>query len=311
MLGGHTPESMRPVVRREGGDWERLPGGAPEELPDGRFDVGWLMDAPETHADIAFCYPYGRPEVEAVVKDTAGYWRTDTIGASPGARPIIRLCNSCGEKNSDRPGLYLISRQHSGETPGSWTLDGFLRHIATLGEGAPLVWAVPLTNMDGVEGGDYGKDNFPFDLNRSWGIPAMRHEVLVMQRDMQRWRERCRPALGIDFHAPGACESDGIYVYLPDPEKHPDRHEAVKEWAAAFEKALAPEYLSKDFARVAKYATRWDTPRFGDYCFGSLGVPEISFETPYATSREIVFTRERYREAGAQIAAAVVGKLGG
>jgi hypothetical protein len=204
MLGGGNSLNMRPVIRRVETDWERLDAPLVEKLPDGRNLVAWVIDAPEPFVDVAYCYPYGRSDVDTLLSETDGYWRADTIGVSQEGRPLIRLSNSYGEVDSNRPGLYLLARQHSGETSGSWVLDGFLRHTASLGDSAPLIWSVPLANIDGVERGDYGKDNFPYDLNRAWGTPPMRHEVLVFQRDMQRWKERCRPVLGIDFHAPGA-----------------------------------------------------------------------------------------------------------
>jgi hypothetical protein len=189
MLGGHQPQFMRPVVRYDGGEhWQRLGQAQVQELPDGRLYISWLVDAPQRTLDVAYCYPYGRAEVEALVRDTGGYWQVDTIGVSQEARPLLRLSNDYGDGRTasagegKRPGFYVTARQHSGETPGSWVLDGFLRHIASLGEHAPLVWAVPLAHMDGVENGDYGKDGFPYDLNRAWGRPPMRHEVLVYQR---------------------------------------------------------------------------------------------------------------------------------
>jgi hypothetical protein len=233
MLGGHQPQYMRPVVRFGGEQgvaaWQRVGEGAVTERPDGQVCVKWEIvpatGLPATcYADVAYCYPYGEPEVEALVRDADGYWQVDSIGLSQGGLSLLRLSNDYG-RGDCRPGLYLVARQHSGETPGSWVLDGFLRHVAALGESAPLVWAVPLTNVDGVVGGDYGKDNYPYDLNRAWGRPPMRHEVLVMQSDIRRWTERCRPALVLDMHAPGACETSGVYCYLPDPAVHSRFHQ--------------------------------------------------------------------------------------
>lgn len=310
MLGGSNPLNMRPVIRRVETDWKRLGAPAVEKLQDGRNLVSWIIDAPEPFVDVAYCYPYGRPEVDDLLNDTNGYWRADTIGVSQEARPLIRLSNSYGEVGGHRPGLYLVARQHSSEVSGSWVLDGFLRHIASLGDSAPLVWSVPLTNIDGVEGGDYGKDNFPYDLNRAWGSPPMRYEVLVFQRDMQRWKERCRPVLGIDFHAPGACEANGIYCFLPDPEKYPEHHQAVLKWTNAVESALIPKYAAAPFGRVATYRSRWETPNFTTYCWASHKIAGFTIENPYAMVGDLLLTRECYREAGERIASAVVGRLG-
>ncbi len=311
MLGTGRPEVLRPVVRYAGGEWERLEAGQVETLSDGRLRAWWTIATPDTHADVAFCYPYGQPQIEALVEESDGYWRGDVIGVSQGARPIVRLSNDGGAADGTAPGLYLIARQHSGETPGSWVLDGLLREMAEQGDKAPLVWAVPLSNVDGVEGGDYGKDNFPYDLNRAWGIEPMRHETLVIQRDMQLWRKRCRPVLTIDFHAPGGCESDGIYCFLPKGREATQVGDAAEEWAAAIHDGLRGPYAAENFQRVATYASRWNTPNFATYCAETLETASFSMETPYAMVGDKVLTVAEYREAGSRIARAIVHKLQG
>jgi len=309
MLGLGEPENARPVVRYADGDWDRLGPPHVETLGDGRRLVSWTIDTPRTHADVAFCYPYGGEEVGRLLKQCIGFWRADAIGVSQGARPLIRLSNDHGGEGSDRPGLYLIARQHSGETPGSWVLDGFLRYIATLGEDAPMVWCVPLTNIDGVEQGDYGKDNFPYDLNRAWARPPMRHETLVFQRDVSSWKARCRGMLGIDFHAPGGTEKDGVYLHLCRPERLPEKHRATLGWAEAIKDALTPQYAAEDFARTPDYPSRWETPNFTEYFCESVDVPAFVVETPYAMVGDLVLTREHYQDIGRRMAGAVVRRL--
>lgn len=309
MLGGNNPEALRPVVRYEGEAWRRLPQGELIALPDGRTDVAWTTEVPNRTLDIAVCYPYGMDDLSALVADSNGVWHLDTIGVSQSARPLVRLSNHYGEPEGKRPGLYLISRQHSGETPGSWVLDGFLRAISTLEPDAPLTWAVPLSNIDGIEGGDYGKDNFPYDLNRAWGRPPMRHEVSVFQRDMARWRTRCAPVLAIDFHAPGASETSGVYAYVPDPDTDRAGYETLMPWANRVAEALTTRYAAEEFARVARYPSRWETPSFRGYMWPQLGVPCITFENPYAMVGDHVLTQEDYREIGRRIASGVMQGL--
>jgi len=310
MLGARQPGNMRPVIRRPGGDWERLPTGQVDTLPDGRLTVSWTIAAPKPWADVAYCYPYGQPEVEALVEAAGGYWRVDTIGVSQKGRPLTRLANDYGAPDATRPGLYLIARQHSGETPGSWVLDGMLRQMADFADQAPLVWAVPLSNIDGVEQGDYGKDNFPYDLNRAWGVEPMRHETLVIQRDIRRWQQRCKPALTIDFHAPGGCESYGVYCFLKNgSDKLRELYAATREWTAAVQTGIGRQYAAEDFHRIATYPSRWTTPNFTAYCTQVIEVPSFSMETPYAMARDQLLQVADYRAIGGRIACAVVQKL--
>jgi hypothetical protein len=311
ILGGHTPSVIRPVLRQSEEAWTRLDEGQVFEAPDGRRSVAWSVEMSGAYLDVATCYPYGRPELAALVAESDGYWRADTIGVSQGGRPLIRVSNDYGAPEGRRPGLYVVARQHAAEVSGSWVLDGFLREIQAMdasrgGATVPLVWAVPLTNIDGIEQGDYGKDNFPYDLNRAWGRPPMRHETLVFQNDVQRWVTRCRPLLGIDFHAPGACETSGIYTYVPDFEVDRAAYNAVMPWVSEVAAALGGDYAAESFARVARYPSRWETPSFRNYGWPSLGVPCITFENPYAMINGRALTQEAYRDAGARIARAIV-----
>ena len=308
LLGGHDPASMCPVIRYAEGDWHRLPRGQREMLADGRYMAVWETSIPKEYADVAFCFPYGLPEVTKLVDDCTGYWSADTIGVSQGGRPLIRLSNGYGSTGDDRrPGFYFTARQHSGETPGSWVLDGLLRKAAEMGEAAPLIWAVPLTNIDGVEQGDYGKDNFPYDLNRAWGQPPMRYETQAFMSDMKRWKERCRPQLCIDFHAPGGCETEGAYCFMPDPETNPSLLAETTRWLGVVERAVG-HHAHDPFGRVARYKSRWETPGISTWCRETLGVPILCMETPYSVIHDVVMTREEYREIGAAIALALAGQ---
>jgi hypothetical protein len=71
----------------------------------------------------------------------------------------------------------MIARQHAGETPGAWILDGMLEHFSRNPNNRLLIWSIPFADIDGVEGGYYGKDRFPYDLNRAWGHPPIGAEL--------------------------------------------------------------------------------------------------------------------------------------
>lgn len=309
ILGGRADMALLPVIRYENGDWDRLPPGVIEELPDGRHQQYWEIDPPDSFVDIAFCYPYGRPEVDALIQETGGYWRADTIGVSQNGRGLIRLSNRAGTPGEDCPGVFIIARQHSGEVPGSWVLDGLLRRIALAGDNAPLTWAIPLADIDGVEQGDYGKDKFPWDLNRGWSIPgvsSMRNEAYAYEIDMRRWVSRCRPLLAMDLHAPAASQTEGVYAYLPDSRTFPQQYSRAALWADRFASALGAEYARSDFKQVARYSSRYQTPGFSSFCRESLKITVQSLETPYGMIGDLVLTREHYREIGRRLAEVIL-----
>ncbi len=307
LLGGPAPETVRPVMRAGAGAWERLPPGRRRDEPDGQWTGLWTLELAGEPVEIAFCYPYGPEEVAALAREG---WRADVIGVSQAGRPLTRLCNAYGAPGDARPGVYTLARQHSGETPGSWVLDGFLRRMAEAGDRAPLVWSVPLANLDGVIQGDYGKDNYPYDLNRAWGAAPMRHEILAIQHDLHRWRERCRPLLCLDFHAPGGDETAGVYAFLPAVSADALLMRRTLEWGQSFSAALTEEYVAEPVSRFATYPSRWDTPTITDFCAHRLGIPALTFETPYAEIRGTVLTPARYRDIGGRLAEGVLRALG-
>lgn len=315
-LAGAPWSKFRPVIRTPKSDWERLPHGTLEDLPDGRVQVVWPVERPTQWLDVAFCYPYGVPQIEALIVDTGSYWRNDTVGVSSKERQIVRLSNAYGSPDNGKPGVYIVARQHAGETPGSWMLDGILRHLATQPDSTPLIWCVPLVNIDGIEEGDYGKDPHPIDLNKAWQRPfrqSMRYEIQCLERDIALWTGRCNPVLGLDFHAPGGTESDGIYAYIPNQFHLREAHSQSAVWAEKFRVALEPDYAAPEFTRTTSaqnYFSRWGSPevcdRFSEYMWKEHSVAVVSTETPYAMCGNILMTRERYQEAGALMATALL-----
>lgn len=318
LLGGGGAKGFFPVYKTGRRDWQRVEAVDTAHTADGRPLLSWLVPGGEGAVRVALCYPYGEAERDALIGELAPAFRCDTIGVTSENRRLLRLANGCGEEGSARPGVYCLARQHAGETPGSWVLDGFLRGMAAAGSAAPLTWAVPFADADGVVAGCYGKDRFPWDFNRawgSWGFPRerydelgsqpMRYEVRCMQADMARWTRRCRPLIALDFHAPGMCEDQGIYCFLRDLEADGKPTAADQIWVDAFRQALGEGVAADPFFRSGRYHSRWNTARVGDYVTEVLKLREFSFEAPYGRSAGAILTRDAYQQAGRRLAAAV------
>lgn len=302
MLGGSDPAACRPVTRVAGKNWNRLRAPVVTTLADGQPLLHWTVPYPLERTELALCYPYGRDELDVLLRRSKGYWRETAIGLTQGGHVLTRLDNGSAVKTGKAAsrGLYLLARQHAGETPGSWVLDGLLEGISRSKAANWCVWAIPFAHLDGVLDGDYGKDPFPYDLNRAWGTPPMRHETLVLQRDMQRWAARCRPELLLDLHAPGACQTAGIYTYTTPGESDDARDNQA--WVNVLQQALGAEFAAESFARTATYPSRWTTPTAKDYAQQAFGCAAITIETPYALCGDTVMAPKQYREAGRRLA---------
>lgn len=311
LLGAGQPAKMMPVYRQQDQGWQRLSGGKREPQDSGCTWVSWLVPYPSPTLDVALCYPYGPPELNQLLKKSKGYWKQDMIGVSRQGRPIQRLSNRYGAPGEDRPGIYFLCRQHAGETPGSWVLDGALQRFSQIKRDPFLIWAVPLADVDGVHNGDYGKDGPPIDVNRAWGIPPRRHETLVIQTDLEhRWKHRCRPVLALDFHAPGACDTGGAFCFLPSPERAPESHRLALKFAHVLRDTLTSEYAAESFARVADYPSRWLSPNFTSYISETFGICCLTLETPYAAVEKTVLSQKRYREIGMRVADTILDRFG-
>ena len=305
-----------PVIRRDHADWIRLGRGERRVLPDGRMQLEWLTETPLPGGffELAFCYPYDPEDLEQMLAETSGYWTKDEIGVTQGDHLLFRLSNHYGDPDQPVPGLYLLARQHAAEVSGAWVLDGILRRLAEIHFHLP-VWCVPFADPDGVMRGDYGKDSFPQDMNRSWGPHArMRHETQVIAADLRQWYQRILPdrSFVLDLHSPGADES-GIYAFWQ--EKVRERKPAWKTESilSRIGTALAP-YASTPFLRTSSYKpySAWGTfSNLSEFCLETLAAPFASMETSYFEAGGRILDRSDYRKIGFAVADVLVASLSG
>lgn len=298
-----------PVSQIPGATWSRLKQGEESRTPEGLRQVSWLIPHPSPSVEIAFCFPYTPNDLDLLLNRSKDFWRAGDIGISQDGRNIPRVYNSTGSAGGTQPGIYVIARQYAGETPGSWVLDGFLRQWAQSKRGGYVIWAVPFADIDGVMWGHYGREAFPYDMNRAWGHPPMRHEILAIQNDIARWKKICRPVLALDLHAPGACDKDGVFAYVADEPNGPLAADETK-WCNVIQNELLSDYAAREFRRTDQRPTRWNTPDFTTFMRQDAGVPTLNLQIPYSQIGGNVLTQKSYREIGQRIAAAVLKRKG-
>ena len=293
-----------PVSMGPGPTWSRLKQGDETRTPDGRRQLSWVIPHPAPWMEIAFCFPYGPSELSATLERAKDYWQSAPIGVSQNGQPITRVSNSVGTPGGSQPGIYIVARQHAGETPGSWVLDGLLRYWSQARKGGYVIWAVPIVDVDGVSWGHYGRDGFPYDLDRAWGSPPARHETALIQNDLIRWKARCRPVLALDLHAPGACERDGVYAYASAETSAATAPDETK-WCNVIKTELQAEYAAPEFRRVDQRPHRLTTPSFTTHLRADLNIPALSIQIPYSHSGGTLLTQKHYREIGQRIGQAL------
>ncbi len=292
------------VVREGEGPWRRA-GQARVETNE-HLVPEMVCDIETTGGplEVAFCFPYQQEQLNEAIA-ISERWKSGTIGYSRQGREITRIYNDLGDGHRSKPGVYLVARQHSGETPGSWVLDGIIRHLASLPAAQAdkmCWWAVPFADPDGAAEGYYGKDQYPHDLNRSWNQPPARAEVFAIQKDLQRFGNRCTPAALIDLHAPAHHER-GCYFYA---SRTPERlSEVTLRLAHRFIERL-PERLRGE--ETFRYSGVMQTSAqagesFTKYVMNRLGYPALTLECSYqGPSGSSPYTIEDYRFIGKTLA---------
>jgi len=198
--------TARPVFSPDGKTWERV---LQTEYVEHTQDAGYFsfvvpVVGPRTY--VAYCYPYGGAELEQLLLRIPQAGEVSgVLCQSPEGRPVPYL--RLGEPQAYRS-VWIIARQHAGETPASYTAEGVLELLAGL-EPASLpslhdtaYYVVPMVDVDGVRHGRYGKDRPPVDYNRDWRPHPSRPEVAALIGAMRQAHVRQPIRLVLDLHAP-------------------------------------------------------------------------------------------------------------
>lgn len=291
-----------PVACSPGGTWMRLKQGEENRNEDGLRELSWQIPHPAPSTDIALCFPYGITELENALDRARDFWKTAAIGVSQGGRTIRRVYHSAGA-GTNYPSVYIVARQHGGETPTSWVLDGLLRHWALNKKGGYSIWTIPIADIDGAEWGWYGRENIPHDLGRAWSDPPTRHEALAIRNDLLRWKSTGKPILVLDLQAADAFEKDGVYAIIGESADE-------TKWGNVIQNELRAEYAARDFNRTKDRPSRSNGPTLSNWVRQHLNVPVVTLRVPYAQAAGNVLTQKSYREIGQRLAQAMLRRNG-
>ena len=178
-------QEYRPCVSTDGETWARVP--ATYEQGTLRFEA----DAPHGVLYVAYFAPYGAARAQRFTATCAAAPLAThaPLGLSAQGQPIERITVGAGERT-----LWVIARQHPGETMGSWWMEGFLPKLLDEGDAeaaalreAATLHVVPMMNPDGVAAGNLRTNGVGTDLNRAWAEPSAEGspEVLAVRRAME------------------------------------------------------------------------------------------------------------------------------
>ncbi len=245
----------------------------------------------------------------------------ERLGASLDGRDmdLLRITDACSTvADADKPRIWLIARQHPGETMAEWFVEGFLERLLDADDPVARVLlarcvfhVVPNMNPDGSVRGNLRTNAVGANLNREWLEPSMERspEVLVVRNAM----EKTGVDLFLDAHGDEALPynfvagSDGVAGFSPRLLGLQDAFKAA--WIAAcpdFQDRVSYGPTRPTLANPT-VATNWVAQRFDCLAF--------TIEMPFKDNDDLPdavtgWSGERSRKFGAGVLLPVLGVVG-
>jgi murein tripeptide amidase MpaA len=188
--------------------------------------------------------------------DASPLARVRDLGSSVEGRDMNVV--TVGTPGAEKRSLWVIARQHPGETMAEWFVDGMVERLLNTGDPAAsalleraVVHIVPNMNPDGSVRGNLRTNATGANLNREWQAPSLERspEVLCVRAAMAE--------TGVDAFLDVHGDEALPYVFVDGGERLPGfsakQAELQRSFIAAF-KAASP-----DFQDVHGYPSDKDT----------------------------------------------------
>ncbi|MDN3577008.1 M14-type cytosolic carboxypeptidase [Chitinimonas viridis] len=145
--------------------------------------------------------------------------------------------------------VWLIARQHPGETMAEWFVEGFLERLVDSDDpvsrvllGQCVFHVVPNMNPDGAARGNLRTNAAGANLNREWGNPTLERspEVLLVRQKMQ--------ATGVDLFLDAHGDEALPYNFVAGCEGNPGYTPRLEALENAFKQAwisASPDFQDK------------------------------------------------------------------
>ncbi len=237
--------------------------------------------------------------------------RVRTLAVSCAGRPVDAV--ELGAEDPAAPQVWVICRQHPGESMAQWFAEGLLDRLADRADpvvtqllGAARIHVVPNMNPDGSALGNLRTNARGVDLNRAWvnASPESSPEVHgVRQALIER-----PPAIFLDVHGDEALP----YVFFAGSERQPKFTAEHRTRAQHFTQALAS--LSPDFQTVHGYPAVPFRPELlamaSQWVFDRFQCPSFTLEMPFKDNANLPDARVGWSgQRSKRLGAAVVGAL--
>ncbi len=207
-VSGHWPTAV-PVYSTDGGaTWDHVTGS----ISSTTTTYSFTQAIPSDSIRFAFHFPYTTTRAYTKIAEWASdpLVEKETLGQSVQGRPMeyLRITNST-IPDDEKLAFWIISRQHSAEVTGSYTMEGFMEFLLSNDPDAralraeAIIHAVPLMNPDGAYIGNYRDNSQGVNLNRVWDGSAN----MTTSPEVRLVQDRIQQTI---------TEADGDYVFFAD-----------------------------------------------------------------------------------------------
>lgn len=180
--------------------------------------------------------------------------------------------------------LWLIARQHPGETMAEWWMEGCLERLMDPSDPVAkalrqrcAIYVVPNMNPDGSRRGHLRTNAVGANLNREWRDATMERSpevYLVRQRMLET---------GVDFHMDVHGDEAIPHVFTAGFEGIPNLRKGQQELLTAFQQRLAA--ITPDFQTTHGYPPdapgSADLRKCTDYVAETFGAVAMTLEMPF------------------------------
>lgn len=302
-------EGYQVVASTDRENWRRVPTS---------YENG-VLSVRHTPASDAVHYAYFAPySMERHANLVARCQATDGVtlivpGITALGRPIDVL--QFGEACEGKPSLWVIARQHPGETMAEWFMEGFLDRLLDPEDGAAsallrraVIHAVPNMNPDGSALGNLRVNSVGTNLNREWENPSLDKSPEVFH--VRQMMQHSAIDLCLDVHGDEGLPYNFIAGFEGIAEASPEMLATMNK----FRDTLA--WLNPDFQ--TEYGYPKITPGKGmkttstGYLAAYQGAVSMTLEMPFkdtanAPNPEVGWSPDRAKALGRSTVEAMLG----
>ncbi|WP_376696955.1 M14 family metallopeptidase [Wenzhouxiangella sp. EGI_FJ10305] len=238
----------------------------------------------------AYFAPYTQHEHEQLIASALADSRVsaEVLCTTPDGRPHTML--RIGEPGQNRKTIWVIARQHPGETMAEWWVEGFLERLLDPEEPVArqlldhaVFYLVPNMCLDGAARGHLRCNAKGRNLNREWAEPSEEAspEVFFTRQKMH--------ATGVDMAFDVHGDEALPYNFIAGAEGTPSWNERKQDQLDTFENLLAeisPDFQTKHGYEVAPPNSS-DLKKNTDYMAETFDCLAMTLEMPFKDNADL------------------------